>query len=191
MLSLRNPLLRLSLFLLTSLLLLLSFGALIWYDNALHRGITFRPASTTPIGSGTGPQLGVNLYNIHLEPDPNAVTRSLELARDLGAHYVRMQVPWEDIEIHARGDFTDRRNVEVVGVISAWAKYDRLVAEARRFDLELIMRLDRPPAWAREQFIANPYFQEGLKEDGNSTGPPDNNEDYANFVRAIARTKLA
>jgi hypothetical protein len=103
------------------------------------------------------------------------------MARDLGAHYVRMQMPWEDLEISAKDDFFDHKNNK-----DAWAKYDFIIAEANRLDLELIARLDRPPAWARPLANATPEFQEGLTRDGNSTGPPDTIADYADFVGAVA-----
>ncbi len=175
---------RLAFLLLLNLSLLALLAGMVWFDNAANRGITFQP-DPAPIPGARGPVLGVNLFNIHLEPDPAAVQRSFALARDLGAQYARMQVPWDDIEIHARGDFADRRNIEAVGIVDAWAKYDRLVAEANAAEVQLIMRLERPPDWARPQFIAHPAFQAGILEDGNSTGPPDNLADYANFVRTV------
>ncbi len=180
--------LRLLLLLLADLALLAVFAALIWFDNAVNRGITYAgPAvvAAVPISYADGPLLGVNAFNLHLEPDPAAVTRTLQLARGMGAHYVRMQVPWDDIEIHGRGDFTDRRNEAAIGVVSAWAKYDRIVTTARRFGLELVLRLERPPNWARERARTTPEFQEGLSIDGNSTGPPDDFADYGNFVHTL------
>ncbi len=176
--------LRLPALLLLTLLLLITFGAIVWGDNAAHRGITFTPLPP-PISGGSGPTLAVNFYNLHLEPDPAAVRRSFELARAMGARYGRMQVPWEDLEIHARGDFEDRRNLATVGAVSAWAKYDQIAAEANSAGIELIWRLDRPPAWARVQANATPVFQAGLARDGNSTGPPDNFADYGAFVSTV------
>jgi hypothetical protein len=175
---------RLALLLLLHLILLVLLAGVVWFDNAAQRGITFTP-NPIPIPGANGPVLGVNLFNIHLEPDPAAVERSFALARELGASYARMQVPWEDIEIHARGDFLDRRNEAAIGIVDAWAKYDRLVSIANAADVALIMRLERPPDWARPNFIAHPAFQAGILEDGNSTGPPDDLADYANFVRTL------
>ncbi|NJN17953.1 MAG: hypothetical protein HC822_17605 [Oscillochloris sp.] len=51
--------------------------------------------------------------------------------------------------------------------------------------MQLIIRLERPPLWARAQFDADPIFQAGLVEDGNSTGPPDDPADFGAFVTAI------
>ncbi len=164
--------------------LLATLAATVWLDNAANRGIVFS-AGPAPIPFADGPAVGVNLYNLPFEPDPAAADRSFALARDLGARYARMQAPWEDIEIHARGDFEDRRNLATVGAVSAWAKYDRIVAVANAAGIELILRLERPPDWSRQRALASPELQAGLKLDGNSTGPPDDYADYANFVRAI------
>jgi O-antigen ligase len=176
--------------LLLNALLLGAFVALVWFDNATNRGITYTP-DPLPLPYADGPLLGVNAFNLHLEPDPAVVTRTLQLAREMGAGYVRMQMPWDDVEIHGRGDFTDSRNdLDGDGVkdtISAWAKYDRIVDTAVAFDIELLLRLERPPDWARQGFINNPAFQAGLQQDGNSTGPPDDFADYGNFVRAVAQ----
>ncbi len=164
--------------------LLAALAATVWLDNAANRGVTYR-AGAEPIPFTDGPAVGVNLYNLPFEPDPAAVDRSFALARQLGARYARMQAPWEDIEIHARGDFEDRRNLATLGAVSAWAKYDRIVAAANAAGIELILRLERPPDWSRQRALASPEFQAGLTLDGNSTGPPDDYADFANFVRAL------
>lgn len=164
----------------TCALLVAMLVVLIWFDNAVNRGVTFSPAPP-PIPWTDVPPVGVNLYNIQFEPDRANVTRTLEMARDLGARYVRMQFPWEDIEISAKGDFWDHKNN-----IDAWVKYDFIVGEAQRFGLEPIVRLDRPPAWARAQANATPEFQRGLAENGSSTGPPDKYQDYFDFVGTVA-----
>jgi hypothetical protein len=151
-------------------------------DNAWHRGIATTP-TTQHIPYADQQYLGVNLFNIQYEPDPAVVTRSFATAHQLGARYARIQMPWEDVEIHGRGDFEDRRNPEHVR--SAWEKYDAIVAEAMRHDIELIVRIDRPPAWARLRSAATPRFQAGIQENGDSTGPPDDYQDYVNFVATV------
>jgi hypothetical protein len=152
-------------------------------DNAWHRGIATTPTSE-PIPAAEQALLGVNLFNVQFEPDPAVVDRSFAEAKRLGARFARIQMPWEDVEIHARGDFEDRRNPEHIR--SAWEKYDHIVATAARHDIELIVRIDRPPLWARATHAANPKFQAGLQENGDSTGPPDDYQDYANFVGTVA-----
>jgi polysaccharide biosynthesis protein PslG len=164
--------------------LLVSLAAFAWVDNSLYRGISYEPTTTQPIAHAQGPQLGVNAYNIQFEPDPAVVTRTLAMAKSMGAHYIRMQMPWEDVEIHAKGDFEDRRNPGALR--SAWEKYDFLFAEMQRLGLEPIVRIDRPPRWARAQADATEAFQRGLAEIGSSTGPPDQYQDYAEFVATVA-----
>jgi hypothetical protein len=164
-------------------ILLAALAAFAWVDNAVNRGVTYDPAPP-PIAWADVPQLGVNAYNIQFEPDPANVTRTLEMASAMGAHFVRMQLPWDDVEIHAKGDFEDRRNPGQPR--NAWEKYDFIFAEMKRLGLEPIVRIDRAPAWARPVANASERFQAGLRENGNSTGPPDNYQDYADFVAAVA-----
>jgi hypothetical protein len=171
-------------FLLLVPLLLAGFAAFAWFDNAANRGITYTTPLQQPIPYADLNQLGVNAYNIQFEPDPANVTRTLEAARTLGASYVRMQMPWEDVEIHAKGDFVDRRDPR--NIHSAWEKYDFLFGEMKRLHLQPIVRIDRPPLWARATANATERFQNGLRENRASTGPPDKYQDYADFVAMVA-----
>lgn len=114
---------------------------------------------------------GVNTF-LQLEPDPENVRRSLAMMRDAGIGWARQQFPWEDIEIHARGDFEDRRNGPG---ISAWDKYDRIVTLAWDHQVQLLVRLDDPPAWA----YADPEAA------GAQKGPPDDLDAYGDFVAAV------
>ncbi len=163
-------------------LLLAALAALAWLDNSINRGITYAPAPP-PIPWADVPQLGVNAYHIQFEPNPADITRTLELARAMGAHFVRMQLPWEDVEIHGKGDFEDRR--DPAHPKSAWAKYDFIFGEMQRLGLEPIVRIDRPPLWARARADATPEFQARKAVNGAATGPPDNPADYADFVAAV------
>lgn len=113
---------------------------------------------------------GVNTF-LEQEVDESKVRQSLALIRDAGFHWIRQEFPWEDIEIHGKGDFQDRRNAVAV---SAWSKYDRIVNLASEYGLEIVARLDHPPAWTRKAGRANGDF-----------APPDNFEDYADFVAAV------
>ena len=162
-------------------LLLAGLAALTWADNARNRGITFTP-DPQPIPWTSGPQIGVNAYNIQFEVEPAKVTRTLEMARDLGAQYVRMQLPWQDVEISGKGDFWDHKFNK-----NAWAKYDFLFGDMQRLGMEPIVRIDRPPDWARKRVIATPAWQAGAAFNGNSSGPPDKYADYADFVAAVAQ----
>lgn len=128
-------------------------------------------APDAPIHHKGANRFGVNTF-VQLEADPANVRRSFAMLRDAGIGWARQQFPWEDIEIHGRGDFEDRRNAPPR---SAWDKYDRIVQTATDHGVQLLVRLDDPPDWA----YAHPE-QQGAKK-----GPPDDLEDFGNFVAAV------
>ena len=47
---------------------------------------------------------GINVF-LEQEVEPEKRARSLELVAQAGFRWIRQQFPWEDIEIHGRGDF--------------------------------------------------------------------------------------
>jgi polysaccharide biosynthesis protein PslG len=115
--------------------------------------------------------------NVFLEQEVEAAKRAqaVEMAVAAGYHWLRQEFPWEDIEIHGKGDFEDRRHVPYR---SAWEKYDQIVALAEANGMELIVRLSNPPGWTRAQ---------GEGENNVDTfAPPDAVQDYADFVTAVA-----
>ncbi|MGQ9683059.1 MAG: cellulase family glycosylhydrolase [Anaerolineae bacterium] len=124
----------------------------------------------TPMPHTSGPPFGINTF-LEQEAEPEKVARSLDMIREAGFHYVRQEFPWEDIEITAKGDFWDHKWNK-----SAWDKYDAIVEMVNARGLELIVRLDHPPDWTRH--------------DGDARGsfcPPDNLEDYGDFVETVVR----
>jgi hypothetical protein len=111
--------------------------------------------------------------NVFLEQEVELAKReqAVRMAAEAGFTWLRQEFPWEDIEIHGKGDFEDRRHEPFR---SAWEKYDHIVALANQYDMELIVRLSNPPAWTRT----------GGDEVG-SYAPPDDYADYGDFVRAV------
>lgn len=119
--------------------------------------------------AGVNP-FGVNVF-LEQEVDPAKREQAVAMAHAAGFRWLRQEFPWEDIEIHGKGDFEDRRHEPYR---SAWEKYDHIVDLAEQYDMELIVRLSNPPAWSRAA--------------GNAAGPyapPDNLEDYGDFVAAV------
>ncbi len=113
---------------------------------------------------------GVNVFlNEEVEPAKRELT--VKLAAEAGFHWLRQEFPWQDIEIHAKGDFEDRRNAPAR---SAWDKYDQIVALAEQYDMELIVRVSTPPSWSRAKNDAQ-----------NTFAPPDNYDDFGDFVYAL------
>ncbi len=115
---------------------------------------------------------GVNTF-LQQEAEPAKRARILDLAQTAGFRAIRQEFPWEDIEVHARGDFIDRRN-DPAGV-DAWAKYDQIVDLAEARGITIIARLSNPPAWSRAAGDAL-----------GSNAPPDDFDDFGNFAAAVA-----
>jgi hypothetical protein len=128
----------------------------------LDDGVPVRYADVSPFG-----------INTFLEQEVEEAKReqALRMIRDAGFHWIRQEFPWEDIEIHGKGDFQDRRWEPHR---SAWLKYDNIVDLAAKYGLEIICRLDNPPAWARAE---NNAFRDLV--------PPDDYADYGDFVYAV------
>jgi hypothetical protein len=129
-----------------------------------------RLAEETPVSpSGLSPY-GVNVF-LNEEVEPAKREETVRLAADAGFHFLRQEFPWQDIEIHGKGDFEDRRSTSHK---SAWEKYDSIVDLAEKYDMELIVRVSTPPSWSRAAGDAVGTF-----------APPDNYEDFGDFVHEL------
>jgi len=146
-------------------------GMIEWVGNATRSMPDTQPYAV--LDHPTTAPYGINTF-LQLEVDPAIRERSLQMIADAGFNWIRQQFPWEDIEIHRRGDFEDRRNVAAIGVVSAWDKYDQIVDLATQYGIAIQARVDTPPRWTR----ANP--------DEGTLAPPDDWEDYYTFLRITA-----
>ena len=52
---------------------------------------------------------GINTF-LEQEAEPAKRQLAIQMAADAGYHWLRQEFPWEDIEIHGKGDFEDRRH---------------------------------------------------------------------------------
>lgn len=139
--------------------------------DRLRPPVDLAPAAATSFADVN--PFGVNTF-LEQEADPAKRELAVQMAADAGYHWLRQEFPWEDIEIHEKGDFEDRRHEPYR---SAWEKYDQIVDAAEANGMELIVRLSNPPGWARAQ---------GEGENNVDTfAPPDDVQDYADFVRAV------
>jgi hypothetical protein len=138
-------------------------GNLVRPQPRLRAGAVVQHADVSPFG--------INTF-LEQEVEVAKRERSMRMIREAGFRWIRQEFPWEDIEIHGKGDFEDRRQEPYR---SAWEKYDNIVELAEKYDLQIICRLDNPPAWSRV--------------DGNARGtliPPDDYADFGDFVYAVA-----
>lgn len=125
-----------------------------------------RDTADAAVGWTVANPLGVNTF-LEQEVGSDRRRRSLEMAREAGFGWVRQQFPWDEIEPIEKGRYVDPD----VGV-DTWAKYDEIVRLANELGLNLIVRLDTSPRWARR---GNPHPQT----------PPDRLEDFGDFVEAV------
>jgi len=127
-------------------------------------------AANAPIAHVDVSPFGINTF-LEQEAEPAKVERALQMAADAGYHWIRQEFVWEDIEIHGKGDFEDRRHEPYR---SAWEKYDRILDLAEHQGLELIVRISNPPEWTRNAGVEPGTF-----------APPDTAQDFADFVGAV------
>ncbi len=115
---------------------------------------------------------GVNIF-LQNEVEPNKREETTRLIAAAGIKWIRQEFAWEDIEIHGKDDFEDRRHEPYK---SAWDKYDHIVELAETYDLKIMARLSNPPAWTR-----------AMTNTVGTFAPPDNPADYGDFVEAVVR----
>lgn len=118
------------------------------------------------------PNPTANPYGVNLLLDDEVESwkkeRTFYLAAQANVQYVKQEFPWNELEF-SKGNFFDKANNK-----SAWDKYDELVADAEKYGLTMVARLDRTPDWAR-----GPNTSPGT--------PPTNYQDYADFVVAFLK----
>jgi hypothetical protein len=125
----------------------------------------------TQFTSATLNPLGVNTF-LEDEVEPAKRERQLQMIQAAGFGWIRQQFRWDDLEISQRGDFTDKRNGQT---ISAWDKYDNIVDLAQKYQVQIIARLNSPPAWSQSPDNQMPGY-----------APPANFDDFANYAAAVA-----
>lgn len=146
-------------------------GIVHWMNSAIRPQPSLQPDKETAFDVPTS--LGVNTF-LQQEVEEEKRALSLQMAGDAGFEFIRQEFQWEDIEIHEKGDFIDRRN-DPAGV-DAWAKYDNIVKLAGEQNIEIIARLSNPPSWSRA--LAD--------EAVGALAPPDDFADFADFAAAVA-----
>ena len=129
-----------------------------------------RTAPDVPVAHAGVNPFGVNVF-LQNEVEEWKRERSLQMIADAGFHWIRQEFPWEDIEIHGKGDFEDRRHEPHR---SAWEKYDNIVDLAEKHGLEVVPRLSNPPAWTR-----------ALTDTIGAKAPPDDLADWGDYVYAV------
>ncbi len=103
----------------------------------------------------TSPDYGMSLF---LWGHSGTTNRDLKLVTDAGFRWQKTLFQWRQIEGACKGCFD-------------WSEADRVVKASAQAGVKIIARLDFQPSWARR--------------DGALNGPPDNYQDYADFLSAF------
>ena len=90
---------------------------------------------------------------------PEVASRDLQAIRDAGFTWCKVNFGWRDIEGAGKG-------------VHDWSRTDRIVQQAGEVGVDLVVRVDHQPAWSGGGFPTN--------------GPPDNRQDYADFMGTLA-----
>lgn len=114
------------------------------------------PALNTAPVTMTSPDYGMQVF---LFWQAEIADRDLKLVEDAGFRWVKQEFAWREIEGSGKGAFD-------------WSRSDRVMDQIDAHGLKVIARLGVQPQWAGG----------GYPE----IGPPDNLQDFADFVTAIA-----
>ena len=115
-----------------------------------------RPLPTpNPPPNIASPDYGMSMF---LWNEPATTDRDLKIASGAAFHWQKTVFPWRAIEGAGRGVYN-------------WTEADRVVKASAQNNVKIIARLDFQPDWARADHANN--------------GPPDNYQDYNDFVTAF------
>jgi polysaccharide biosynthesis protein PslG len=125
---------------------------------------TTKPATSTPAPSATATarpralRLSSPEYGMQtfLWWHPEVATRDVQVVRQAGFGWIKQGIGWRDVE-PAKGKFE-------------WGKIDDMMKWLGEQQLDMLMRVDFQPSWAG----------------GGANGPPDNYEDFGDFLFALA-----
>lgn len=122
---------------------------------------TTGPVARDPNHPFASPEYGMQAF---MWWRPEVADRDLNLLTQAGFNWVKQDFPWREIEGAGKGIFD-------------WSHTDTIVQMAHdRFGVNILARVDRQPAWATG----------GRCAVGVEMGPPDNPQDYADFLTALA-----
>jgi hypothetical protein len=106
----------------------------------------------------SSPDYGVQVFLFWRE---EVAERDLQLVEDAGLRWVKQEMPWREIEGHAKG-------------VWQWDTPDRIMDQIEAHNLKVIVRLGSQPAWAAPDVT--------LPE----VGPPTDLQDFYDYVYAVA-----
>ncbi|MCE5259495.1 MAG: LysM peptidoglycan-binding domain-containing protein [Chloroflexi bacterium] len=121
---------------------------------------TSTPQSTAPTPSGDLYSFG---YGFQIDPyDDNKLLTAVAAVQSAGFGWVKIQVPWYNIEPNQKGIYN-------------WSQLDRLMDQFSAAGLKVMLSVVKAPDWARS-----------ASSDLTVEGPPEDPQDLADTMAAIA-----
>ena len=118
------------------------------------------PANSPPAGGkperAKSPEYGMNVF---VWGNTKTTDRDMKKLADAGFGWQKTLFQWRFIEPQKKGQFD-------------WEEADRVVKASKAAGIKILARLDQQPAWARADHT-------------QKNAPPDNMQDYADFVSAF------
>ena len=119
------------------------------------------------IAPRSSPEWGASVF---IFGHPETTQRDLDLLKGAGLTWAKITVPWRSVEPSCKNCFY-------------WDDLDRVIAATSAAGVNVVARIDYPPAWARPAAAA----AEEVAGTNPLNGPPDDLYDYADFVQQVAR----
>lgn len=145
-------------------LTLVALAALVGLSWSVATWVEADSPAPSPLPPRLIPDTDVNPYGANFFLDREVEDwkrdRTVRMAREAGIVWAKQQFSWEEIE--------KRQNQY------DWEKSDQIIATFEKYGLQIIARLDRPPAWTH-------------KDKSIPQAPPDDLNDYGNFIDAFVR----
>jgi hypothetical protein len=114
------------------------------------------PTINTEPVTMSSPDYGMQVFLFWQE---EVADRDLKLVEDAGFPWVKQEFAWREIEPIRKGEFD-------------WSRTDRIIDQVDAHGLKVIVRLGVQPEWAGGGFP--------------EVGPPNNLQDFADFITAVA-----
>jgi hypothetical protein len=115
---------------------------------------------------------GVNTF-LHKEVERWKKEKTLDMAANMGAGWIKQQFPWAEIEYRTdpQRPYWDVKNNQ-----NAWDKFDDIVNLAEQYHLRIIARIDNAPGWARPK-------------DSDPKAPPsaEHMQDFGKFIETFVQ----
>lgn len=145
-------------------LMLVVLGSLTALSLTVASWVESKSPAPAPLPPRTIPDTDINPYGANFFLDREVEDwkrdRTVRMAREAGIVWAKQQFSWEEIE--------KRKNQ------FDWDKSDQMIATFEKYGMQIIARLDRPPAWSHQ-------------DKSIPQAPPDDLNDYGDFVDAFVR----